>query len=660
VPRTPESTLAAIKHAVDIVALAGEYLPNVIRSGSKFKALCPFHDDHNPSLELNPDRQSYKCWSCGAGGDVFDFVKEIERVEFPEALRMLAERAGVTLEVPAAESPGDRGPSKSELLAVHAWAEGVFAEALAGSAPARDYVESRGVGAESVAKFRLGYAPGERGWLLSRAKREGFPVELLERAGLVSRPVDAPGVVRERFRGRLMFPIHDTRGRAIGFGGRVLPEVERLFVASGKRVAKYLNSPETPLFQKRRVLYAGDLARNASRDAGWVAVVEGYTDVIAAHQVGLCNVVGTLGTALGDDHVVALKRLADKVVLVFDGDDAGQNAADRALELFLGHEVDVRVLTLPENLDPCDFLLREGAEPFRALADRAVDALAFALDRASARFDLGSIEGSRQAAEWVLGILAKVPAVNRVGLDVKVAKALDTLASRLRVPMPTLERRLRQIQRETRTLRTYRVATGADVAAPNTNDGSESPSNLPSVAGADPLAAGATGGGGAGILVRPSALDPAERELIQIVLNEPASVARVITRVAVAALRDAPLRTVLQTCYDLHGEGQPATFERVAIRLADPGVRALAACLLSPIDAGPRSDDMSPEGHWELRLDGVLAKLAERDRMGRLRDLKAAMDETSKTDDPESFRALQSEYLRLLNQRPDTKKKSAS
>lgn len=657
-PLVPESTLAAIKHAVDIVALAGEYLPNVTRSGSKFKALCPFHDDHNPSLELNPDRQSYKCWSCGAGGDVFDFVKEIERVEFPEALRMLAERAGVALESPAAEAPGDRGPSKSELLAVHAWAEGVFAEALAGSEPARAYVESRGVSAESAARFRLGYAPGERGWLITRARREGFPVELLERAGLVSCPADAPGVVRERFRGRLMFPIHDTRGRAIGFGGRVLPEVERLFVAAGKRVAKYLNSPETPLFQKRRVLYAGDLARNASRDAGWVAVVEGYTDVIAAHQVGLCNVVGTLGTALGDDHVVALKRLADKVVLVFDGDDAGQNAADRALELFLGHEVDVRVLTLPENLDPCDFLLREGAEPFRALAERAVDALAFALDRASARFDLASIEGSRQAAEWVLGILAKVPAVNRVGLDVKVAKALDTLASRLRVPVPTLERRLRQIQREARSVRTYRVAAGTDAAAPNTS--TDADTNLPAIAGADPSAAGATGGGGGGILVRPSALDPTERELIQIVLNEPASVARVITRVAVAALHDAPLRTVLQTCYDLHGEGQPATFERVAIRLADPGVRALAACLLSPIDAGPRSDAMSPEGPWELRLDGVLARLAERDRMDRLRDLKSAMDETSKTDDPDSFRALQSEYLRLLNQRPDTKKKSAS
>ncbi|MCA1684838.1 MAG: DNA primase, partial [Planctomycetia bacterium] len=338
-PRTSEATLAAIKHAVDIVALVGESL-TVTRAGSKFKALCPFHDDHNPSMELNPDRQSYKCWSCGAGGDVFDFVMNHERIEFPEALRMLAERAGITLDAPASAEAAPAGISKTELLAVNAWAESAFAEALGRSEQAREYLASRGIVGESVSRFKLGYAPGERNWLPSRAKREGFPVDLLEKAGLVVRPADAPGQVRDRFRGRVIFPIHDPKGRAIGFGGRVLPEVERLLAASGKRTAKYLNSPETPLFKKRQVLYAGDLARAAAREAGWVAVVEGYTDVIAAHQVGLCNVVGTLGTALGDDHVVALRRLADRVVLIFDGDDAGQNAADRSLELFLAHEVD--------------------------------------------------------------------------------------------------------------------------------------------------------------------------------------------------------------------------------------------------------------------------------------------------------------------------------
>jgi DNA primase len=634
VPRQPESILAAIKSAVDIVALVGEYLP-LHRAGSKFKALCPFHNDHNPSLELNPERQSFKCWSCGAGGDVFDFVKDYERVDFREAIRMLADRAGIALDNP----PGgaSRGPSKGDLMAVNAWAEAEFAAALSGSAEALSYVDRRGIGRDSVAKFRLGYAPPGRDWLTGRARRKGFSIELLEKAGLVARPQDAPGQVRERFRGRLMFPIHDPRGRTLGFGGRILPEAEKAMAEAGRNVAKYLNSPETALFQKRRVLYAADLARNAAREAGWVAVVEGYTDVIAAHQVGLANVVGTLGTALGDDHVLALRRLADRVVLVFDGDEAGQAAADRSLEIFLGHEVDVRVLSLPSNLDPCDFLLKEGAGAFRALVEKAVDPLSFALRRAEARFDLDSLEDSRRAAEWVLAILARVPVTNRAGLDVKVGKALDALSQRLRVPVATLDRRLKQMRRAaSRPAPRERpaVADGTEAAAV------EAPAAPP---------------------VRPSDLDPVDRELIQVVLNEPAAVRRLISRVAVSSIRDAPLRMILQASYDLYSEGEPPTFERVALRLADPGVRALAAGLLLSIEPGPLNEDTKPPAPWPERLAGVLAKLDRRDREDRLREVEAALRETDAVNDPDGYRALRYERFKLLmNQRPDTKKSDAS
>ena len=312
-PRHSEQTLAAIKQAVDIVALVGESL-TVYRAGSKFKALCPFHDDHHPSMELNPDRQSFKCWSCGAGGDIFDFVKDYERVEFPEALRMLADRAGITLE--GTESASPSGPSQAELFEVTAWAEAAFAEALTAESEGMTYLLGRGISADSASRFRLGYAPEIRDWLTGRARRAGITPALLERVGLIVRSEYQP-VPHERFRGRLIFPIHDPRGRVLGFGGRILPSIERTMADSGRRVAKYLNSPETPLFQKRRVLYGADLARPAGRAEGWVAVVEGYTDVIAAHQVGLTNVVGTLGTALGDDHVTALRRMTDRAVLVF-------------------------------------------------------------------------------------------------------------------------------------------------------------------------------------------------------------------------------------------------------------------------------------------------------------------------------------------------------
>ena len=437
-PRHSETNTSAIKNAIDIVALVGEYLP-LRRAGSKYKALCPWHDDHNPSLEVNPERQSFKCWSCGKGGDIFDFVMNFEHVEFPEALRMLADRAGIALESPPSTASPSRGPSKTELLEVNAWAEEVFARALQNSAEVLGYVDSRGLTQQSAERFRLGYAPEERGWLLALARRQRISMEMLEQAGLTGHSPDSPGLVRERFRGRLIFPIHDDRGRTIGFGGRILPEVEIKLAAEGKHVAKYLNGPETSLFHKRSILYAADQARVASREAGWVAVVEGYTDVIAAHQVGVCNVVGTMGTALGEDHVRALRRLADRVVLVFDGDEAGQSAEDRALELFLGSELDLRVLTLPPNLDPCDFILQVGGDAFRGLAERAADPLSYLLTRAAARFDLESEEGTRRAAEWALGIMSRVPETHHLGLEVKQAKVLDTLSQRLHVSLEVAE-----------------------------------------------------------------------------------------------------------------------------------------------------------------------------------------------------------------------------
>ena len=617
-PRHSESTLAAIKQAVDIVTLVGEYLP-VQRSGSKFKALCPFHDDHNPSMELNPDRQSFKCWSCGAGGDIFDFVKDYERVDFPEALRMLADRAGVLLGEP--EAPAAPGLSKVELFEVTAWAESAFAEALGQSPEARSYLEGRGISPASADGFRLGYAPESRDWLVARARRAGIAATALERVGLIVRSEQHP-IPHERFRGRLIFPIHDPKGRTLGFGGRILPAIEQSLATSGRRVAKYLNSPETPLFQKRRILYGGDLARPAARSEGWVAVVEGYTDVIAAHQVGLSNVVGTLGTALGDDHVTALRRLADRAVLVFDGDEAGQKAADRSLELFLGHEVDVRVLTLPEHLDPCDFLLAEGAEPFRAMVDRAVDPLTFAIGRASHEFDFASPEGSRQAAEWVLAILAKVPAKQGGGggLDLKVAKALDTLSRKLSVPVSDLKRRLAQLRKP------GRPAPSAVATAEMANIGEDSAPTPP---------------------VRIADLDPIDRELVQIALNEPTVAGRLITRVTVASLCDAPLRAILQACYDLHGEGSTPTFDRVTSRLDDPALRALAAGLLLPIDRAPLVEG-THQAPLEVRLAGVLARFDDRDRKARLRDVQSALAETDPRSDPVGHQALQRELYKLF------------
>lgn len=642
-PRHSESTLAAIKQAVDLVALIGGYLP-LHRSGAKYKVVCPFHNDHNPSLEINPERQSYKCWVCGAGGDVFDFVMNYEHVEFSEALRMLADRAGIALDSPTADPATPSGPSKAAQFAAMAWAETLFAEALADSRETLDYVQRRGLSAESVRRFQLGFAPDQRDWILRKATGAGHSRAVLEAIGLLAKNPET-GIVRDRFRGRLIFPIHDMRGRAIGFGGRILPDTEKRMADQGAGVAKYLNSPETSLFQKRKNLYAADLARPSAREAGWVAVVEGYTDVIAAHQVGLTNVVGSLGTALGDDHITALRRIADRVVLVFDGDEAGQKAADRSLELFLGHEVDVRVLTLPAALDPCDFLLLHGAAPFRDMVERAIDPLDFAIDRAASRFGFDTVEGARQAASWILTILAKVPTVDDSG-QIKVSKALDHLSRRLRVPIADLQRSLRQERQKSR-----RAARMPEVVTPPALSGDEPPtgrSENPLLETSETSQA-----------VRPSELDPLDRQLVEIVLSTPEVVADLITIVPAASLHDAPLRAILQTSYDLHGEGRTPSYENVTLRLEDPAVRALAAGLLLPIDPQPLNEGTSP-APTEARLAGILARLVERRRQEQIRDLEMAMAETDPKSNPDEYRALWTECFRLRTQRPETRKKTAS
>ncbi len=631
-PRHSEATKSAIKDRNDIVALVGEYL-TLRRVGSKYKALCPWHNDHNPSLEVNPERQSFKCWVCGVGGDVFDFVMNKERVEFPEAMRMLAERAGIALESASSTASAARGPSKTELYDVHAWAEEIFARELSVAATVQDYLDQRGITRQSIERFRLGYAPIERGWLLAQARRKRFSVDLLVEAGLASHPSDPGGWVHERFGGRLIFPIHDDRGRAIAFGGRVLPELEEKQASQGKHVAKYLNSPETVLFRKRTVLYAADLARTASKEAGEVAVVEGYTDVIAAHQVGLSNVVGTLGTALGEDHLRALRRLAERVVLVFDADAAGQLAADRALEFFLGSDLDLRVLTLPANLDPCDFLLDEGPEAFRTLLAQAADPLSYLLARAAVRFELGTPEGSRRAAEWILGLMDNIPVTHQIGMEVKQAKVLDTLSQRLRVPIDVLNRMRRQLRRPT---------AGSTPAKPE--------QTVPASGAPGEAADGSPGT----TEIRQNDLDRTDLELIQIALGEPEAIKWLLPRVCPATLDDAPLREILQLCYDLQNEGETPSYENMMVRLEDPAIRSLAASLIAESALSTPDPARFPDSvhfrpaPWRERLDRILLVLGERERQARLSELKRSLDETDQHANADTYHAIELEYLRLL------------
>ena len=663
-----QSDPSRVKAAVDIVAVIGSYL-NLTQVGSNYRGLCPFHDDHNPSLIVSPSHQTFKCWSCGAGGDVFEFVRRYERVDFGEALRMVADRAGITLarsRSAGSPKPGGNAPASARptVLAALEWAASWFAETLtlgrtAGADQAAAYLEQRGITSASVARFTLGYASEERDELIRAARLAGFSLDTLEAAGLVGRSAENPKLVRERFRGRLIFPIHDGLGRVIAFGGRLLPDQERRLKEAGRSAAKYLNSPETIVFSKRRVLYGEHLARAAARVRNAVVVVEGYTDVIAAHQVGLTHVVGTLGTALGTEHLGPLRRLADLVYLVFDGDEAGRNAADRTLELFLSHDLDVRVLTLEPGWDPCDLALSRGAAGFEEALGRAVDPLSLAIDRALERYGLNhapiswsgeTVEAGRRAAEAVVGLLARVPANARRQNGLKLARALDVLSHRLRIPLDDLREALNQARRTAKPRRALREQTAAlessrPVSRTVSTEEVGSTSGLPAT----------------GI----EQFDVIDRELVTLALEHPASVLPWLSRrVPVSSLRDAPLRTILQACYDQLADGgflEPETAscssERepgwsVLLDRLDEPHRAIARALLDPIDAGVLPPRVSP-APWQERLAGAMLRWSERDRLRQIDDLLAALAQVDPLASPEDVQGLRLELDRLSLQRSD-------
>ena len=392
-----------IRDAIDIVDLVGSHL-ELRRQGRIYVAHCPWHDDSRPSLQVNPQRQSWKCWVCDIGGDVFSFVMQREGVEFREALAMLAERAGIAL---TQRPGGPRGGQneKQSLYQTVAWAEQQFHECLLNSAeaePARQYLRDRGIADDSVKRFRLGFSPNRWQWMLDRATSASVSAALLEAVDLIGR--SSSGRPYDRFKGRVIFPIRDTQDRPIAFGGRILPEF------ADDKAAKYVNSREMQLFSKGQQLYGLNVVRDAVAKKRHALVVEGYTDVIMAFQFGVDNVVAVLGTALGAGHIRLLRRFADVVTLVLDGDEAGQRRTNEVLELFVAHQLDLRIVTLPGGLDPCDYLMQNGREDFEQRIAQAPDALDHKIRIATDGVDLSrDTHRANRALEEILATLAKSP-----------------------------------------------------------------------------------------------------------------------------------------------------------------------------------------------------------------------------------------------------------
>src|SRR3989454_607075 len=347
--RIGEEARERVRDATDIVQLIGERVA-LRRAGRSYKGLCPFHTEKTPSFTVTPDRQIWHCFGCSRGGDVFAFVMEADKATFPEALRMLADRAGI--ELPKQErTPGDEAFDR--LYQANALARDFFRASLQSEAAAkpRAYLAGRGFEEPWLARFDVGWAPeGWDGLLTALAKL--LPAEIMEQAGLIVRRADTSGHY-DRFRNRVIFPVATAAGKVAGFGARAIAEGDE---------PKYLNSPETPVFRKGRLLYGLPVARPGMRESGEAIVSEGYLDVIRLHAGGFANAVSTCGTALTPDQARLLARLQVDVLLLYDGDDAGVRAADRGLDPLLQAGVNVRVLLLPGGEDPDSFLRKEGPE----------------------------------------------------------------------------------------------------------------------------------------------------------------------------------------------------------------------------------------------------------------------------------------------------------
>ena len=598
------STVDDIRARLDIVDVVSNYVPDLKRSGSSYKARCPFHQENTPSFVVFPTSQIWRCFGgCATGGDMFSFVMRTENTDFMGAMRLLAAQAGVRVEERRERNDDD------PLYGLNDAAQQFFKQSLIAErgAQARAYVEGRHIGEEAAARFGIGYAPSTGSELLRSLSALGFADDLLLRSGLVLRgDDDAPS--RDMFRGRLMFPLRDTEGRIAGFAGRSLDGSD----------PKYINTPQTSVFDKGRMLYALDRARDAIGAEGEAVVVEGYMDVIAAHENGYRNVVASMGTALTETQVALLKARAQRIVLALDADDAGQEAmlqslrttwelvgsvaAGRRRTEVLNRPDDIsalRIALITEGKDPDELIRNDPAQWQRLLAD-AVPAVEFLIRAEASRLDIGSAQGKSALVERLLPVVFAVP--NWAEQE----RYFSRLAEMVGVPVTTLEAAVGRMQGPLRGRQRQRPRQA--------ENGNREVESVFSVAEHDPLEE------------RVLALLSQDEELLERVAEvEPDTFVRPENRAVLFALREAG--TMEGALAQLDGQ------------LADRLVR-------HSLEALPPADRKQRNEEWT----GCLRRLEER----RLRDLKAQEAAAFSSDavgdlpaDPDYVQAVQRQALEI-------------
>jgi DNA primase len=437
-----------VKSQVDIVRVIGDYVRLKKAGVDRYVGLCPFHSEKTPSFSVQSRIQIFKCFGCGKGGDVFNFVMEHQGLSFREALELIAEQHGIAIPKGRDPEASDAEATKREIIfRAHEFTQQHFAEALLSprGEEARTYLKGRGLDRDTVDQFGIGYAPPGNG-LVDLLRGQGLAEDLLIESGLVGKPEERPGLY-SFFRDRVTFPIHGHTGKVIGFGARALRDGQE---------PKYLNSRESPIYNKRTVLYNMHRAKESIRKNNRVVLVEGYMDVIGVAGAGIAETVACCGTSLTPQHAHALSRQADSVIINFDSDNAGQAATERSVEVLLQEGLEIRVLALATGKDPDDFCRDQGGEAYLALLEKAPSYFIWLADRTRKQFDLKTADGRMKALE------ALRPAVNLIPQEIKRAALAEELASHLGVNKGLILEEFRRsaTQRRKAPLRTHIVTLG--------------------------------------------------------------------------------------------------------------------------------------------------------------------------------------------------------
>ena len=525
----PNEAIQQVLDRSDIVEVISSYIP-LKRAGSNFKALCPFHHEKTPSFIVNPKKQIYHCFGCGAGGNVISFVMGQDHLAFPEAVRHLAQKAGVVIASDRAPEP-QAARMRQQMYRVLELAKDYYHRHLvaskdAAARSARKYLTQRGLNVDTVKAFQLGFAPDRWDGLMEFLKAKEIPLGLMEKAGLIVERNTKEGFY-DRFRHRIIFPVLDIKGRCVAFGGRALDK---------KNPAKYINSPETPIYTKGRHLYGLNWARDAIAAQDRVVIVEGYMDLVVPFQHGIQNIVASLGTALTLEQIRLIRRFTNNVVMLFDADAAGESAMIRSLDSLIEEGLNVRVGMLGEGDDPDSFVRKHGPEVLKERIDRAVGLVDFKLASCLKRFTAETIEGRAAIANALLPTVAKFP--DEIIKSEYIKKISGILS----------------VSREALTAQMQRVVTD----------------NAPEWAGAAAR--------------RPEALPAVEKNILRLMLDEREFIPLTKNDLEVEDFENKTVRTIVAKVFELFGRGKDISSSHLTSHFDDQGIVRVLSELMAAED----------------------------------------------------------------------------